>query len=199
MANGPHQILNSSNAPLSVTNLVSAGPTAVSVISEIPLTTHDGSATGQIVVPVSVVGGGAGGATQVEGVDAAGGTTSSNPIQLAGLSGTTVVALVATSAGALSVIPTLAKTTTAALSNVNYSGSNQTVVASNASRIGLMLFNDTDGSLFLKYGSGSSSSSFTVKVAAGGYWEMPQPIFTGILTGTGTGGSTGATRVTELT
>ena len=35
------------------------------------------------------------------------------------------------------------------------------------------MFNDSTANLFLKLGATASTTVFTVKIAAGGYWEMP--------------------------
>lgn len=85
-----------------------------------------------------------------------------------------------------------------ALSNVASSDSNVTLKAANASRRGLIIFNDSSAVLYIKFGATASSSSFTVKVAAGGYWEMPLPIYQGIVDGIWASAN-GNARVTELT
>lgn len=100
------------------------------------------------------------------------------------------------SKGATWTIPD--KTNTATLANVASSASNVTLQASNTSRIGLTIFNDSAQSLFVKYGATASSSSFTVKILAGGYWEMPQPIYTGIVDGIWVAAD-GSARMTEFT
>jgi len=87
----------------------------------------------------------------------------------------------------------------ASLSNVSSSASSVTLKAANTSRRGLLIFNDADKTLNVKYGATASSSSFTVQIAAGGYWEMPKPIYQGTLDGIWATGPTGAARVTELT
>jgi hypothetical protein len=58
-----------------------------------------------------------------------------------------------------------------------------TLQASNANRRQLVVVNDSTAVLYLKYGSGASATSYTVKLAAGDYWEMPLPAYTGIVTG----------------
>jgi hypothetical protein len=53
-----------------------------------------------------------------------------------------------------------------------------------------MVVNDSGGDLFIKFGSAASSTDYSVKVAAGGYYELPIPIYGGLVTGilsTGTG------------
>jgi hypothetical protein len=46
------------------------------------------------------------------------------------------------------------------------------------------VFNDSTAALFLKFGATASATSFTVKIAAGAYYEMPtRPTYTGIVDG----------------
>lgn len=87
----------------------------------------------------------------------------------------------------------------ATLANVNDSASSVTLQASNAARKGWTCFNDSDQALLVKFGATASATSFTVKIAAGGYYEMPRPIYTGVIDGIWAADSTGAARVTELT
>lgn len=92
----------------------------------------------------------------------------------------------------------LAVSQTARVTNVAASGSNQTLLAENhPGRIGAAVFNDADQPLYLKYGATASAASFTVKIGAGGHWEMPTPIYTGRIDGLWAGPPTGAARVTE--
>jgi hypothetical protein len=87
----------------------------------------------------------------------------------------------------------------ATLSNVSDAATSAPLVEANSSRKGLLVFNDSDQALYLKYGDNASSTSFTVKIAAGGYWEMPKPIYRGRIAGVWAANSSGAARVTELT
>lgn len=50
-------------------------------------------------------------------------------------------------------------------------------------RIGIVIHNNSTSILYIKYGSGVSSSSYTYKLAAGSHWEMPNSIFSGVITG----------------
>lgn len=86
---------------------------------------------------------------------------------------------------------------TATLANVAGSATNVTLLASNASRLGAYVFNDSSAALYVKLGATASTSSFTVKVAAGGYLELPHPCYTGILDGIWDS-STGNARITEV-
>lgn len=87
----------------------------------------------------------------------------------------------------------------AALTNINDSAANQTLVAANTSRRGLLAFNDSTVGLYLKYGATATITSFTVLIPAGGYWEMPSPIYQGIVDGIWASDAAGAVRLTELT
>lgn len=86
----------------------------------------------------------------------------------------------------------------ATLSNVNASGSAVTVLASNASRNGAIVYNDSTTNLRIKFGTAASATSFTYFLGPGATWEMPPAItYTGIITGIWDS-ATGAARVTEL-
>jgi hypothetical protein len=92
-------------------------------------------------------------------------------------------------------VPTIA---TATLSNVAAAAISTSLLAAGAYRKGVLVFNDADEALLLKYGATASATSYTVKIAAGGYWEMPWPVFTGALDGIWENAPTGAARITEL-
>lgn len=86
--------------------------------------------------------------------------------------------------------------------NVAGATSSQTLAASNTSRRGLTVYNDTTGTnaLYVLMGSPAATTSFTVKLGPGGYWEMPtfnMAIYTGAVTGIWDSAA-GNARVTEL-
>jgi hypothetical protein len=87
---------------------------------------------------------------------------------------------------------------TSSTANVTGSASSVTLLAANSARLGAMLFNDSSAALYVKLGATASTSSFTVKLAAGGYFELPHPCYTGIIDGIWDS-ATGAARVTEVT
>ena len=86
----------------------------------------------------------------------------------------------------------------ASVTPVGSSDSAVTLKAANTSRRGLLVYNDSTANLFLKLGSGASSSSFTFKLEAGDYYELPRPMYTGIVTGIWSAVN-GNALVTELT
>lgn len=87
---------------------------------------------------------------------------------------------------------------TATLANVAASASNVTLRASNTARMGLTIFNDSTASVYVKFGATASATSFTVFLGPGAYYELPNPVYTGIVDGIWTS-ATGSARVTEMT
>jgi hypothetical protein len=88
---------------------------------------------------------------------------------------------------------------TATLANVSDTDSSTTLAAANADRIGLIVVNDSTAILYLKYGSAATSTSCTYILGAGATWEMPHPIYVGLVAGVWASNASGAARVTELT
>jgi hypothetical protein len=86
---------------------------------------------------------------------------------------------------------------TATLANVAGSASSVTLIASNASRKGGTIWNDSTAILYVKFGTTASTTSATVKMVADSYYEIPYG-YTGIVTGIWAS-ATGSARVTELT
>jgi hypothetical protein len=86
--------------------------------------------------------------------------------------------------------------TTDTHSNVASSASNVTLLASNASRKGAAIYNDSTAILYVKFGATASATSFKVAMAAASYYEFPQPIYTGIVDGIWASAN-GNARITE--
>lgn len=84
---------------------------------------------------------------------------------------------------------------TPTLANVTMTGSSVTLQASNTARRNLMIFNDSGVTVYVKLGSSASSTSFTVKMVDQAYYELPNPVYTGIVSALGTSGDV---RVTEV-
>jgi hypothetical protein len=97
-----------------------------------------------------------------------------------------------------SISATFGTVATSTLTNVTVSTSNTTLVAANANRKALIIFNDASHSVFIKFGATASTSSFTFKLPDKETYEMPQPVYTGIIDAITSSGS-GSVRVTELT
>jgi hypothetical protein len=77
--------------------------------------------------------------------------------------------------------------------------SSTTLLAANATRKQALTFNDSTANLYLDLTGGTASTtSYTVKVGPGGYFEIPWPVYTGAVTGIWDSAA-GSARVTELT
>jgi len=98
--------------------------------------------------------------------------------------------------------PWITKNQRAATSNVasvSASATSTTCLASNANRLNATVYNDSSADLYLKLGATASTSSFTLKIAGGGYYELPVGnIYTGVIDCIWSS-ATGAARVTEMT
>lgn len=89
----------------------------------------------------------------------------------------------------------LTQPATPTLANVTMTGSSVTLAASNTARRNLMIFNDSGVTVYVKLGSTASSTSFTIKMADQSYYELPDPVYTGIVTALG---ASGDVRVSEV-
>lgn len=88
------------------------------------------------------------------------------------------------------------KSPTATLSNVSGSASSVTLLASNANRRGATIQNDSSAVLYVKFGATASTTSYTVKMVADSYYEIPFG-YTGIIDGIWAS-ATGSARITEM-
>jgi hypothetical protein len=68
-------------------------------------------------------------------------------------------------------------------SNIASSATNVTLLSANANRRSLSIFNDSTAVLYIKFGATASTSSYKLQIAAGGYYEMPQPAYPGQIDG----------------
>lgn len=78
---------------------------------------------------------------------------------------------------------TTTKPQTATTANVASSASNTTLFAAQGSVNGRTIYNDSTSVLYVKYGATASSSSYTVQLAAGAYYEFPAPVYGGQVDG----------------
>ena len=92
-----------------------------------------------------------------------------------------------------------ATSSSAATTSVANSVTSVTLLASNASRKSASIFNDdTAASLYVKLGATASATSYKIKIAPGGYFELPSPVYTGVVDGIATA-ATGSARISEET
>jgi len=71
----------------------------------------------------------------------------------------------------------------ATLANVSSSATNVTLFAASSSTSARTVYNDSTQVLYLKYGATASTTSYTVQLAAGAYYEFPQPVYDGQVDG----------------
>lgn len=75
------------------------------------------------------------------------------------------------------------KPTTATLANVASSGTSTTLFSAQSMVNARTIYNDSTQVLYVKFGTTASSSSYTVQMAAGAYYEFPQPVYAGRVDG----------------
>lgn len=91
-----------------------------------------------------------------------------------------------------------ARAATSSVTSVASSATSVTLLASNSARKGATVFNDSTAILYLKFGATASATSYTVQIAAGGYYEFPGPtVYSGIVDGIWSAAN-GNARLTEL-
>lgn len=90
------------------------------------------------------------------------------------------------------------KAATSAVTSVADAAANQTLLAANVARLGATIHNDSTVILYLKLGATASLTSFTVKMAADSYYEVPFS-YVGIIDGIWASDAAGSARITELT
>jgi hypothetical protein len=95
------------------------------------------------------------------------------------------------------VLTTKQAASTGTLANVASSASSVTLLASNANRLGATIHNDSTQILYVKFGTTASATSYTVKMVADAYYEVPFG-YTGRIDGIWASAN-GNARVTELT
>lgn len=88
--------------------------------------------------------------------------------------------------------------TASTLTNVAASATSVQLLASNTSRKMAIFYNDSNADLRIKFGTTASATSFTVLVTPDGYYQLPLPVYQGIIHGIWNT-SNGTVRITELT
>lgn len=86
---------------------------------------------------------------------------------------------------------------TSTVTSVSGSASSVELLASNTSRSGAYFYNDSSAECYLKLGTTASTTSFTIKMAASSFYELPSPVYTGKIDAIWAS-ATGAIRITEV-
>lgn len=163
--------------------------------SAVPVTDNGGSLTVDGTVAVS-------GSVAVTGTF----YQATQPVSLASVPSHAVTnagtfAVQAAQSGAWTVVTTggaVSSGGTATLTNVNDAATNATLLSANSSRMGFSIFNDSTSTLYMKFGTTASSTSYSVRIDPYGYYEMfGHGVYTGRIDGIWSVDSSGAARVTE--
>lgn len=98
------------------------------------------------------------------------------------------------------ITATPATSGTGTITSIAGAASSTQLLASNASRKGFTVFNESTAVLYLALATSASLTAYTVQIAASGYYEMPftPRVFTGAVFGIWSS-ATGNARITELT
>lgn len=125
------------------------------------------------------------------------GSTSPTPISPA-KAGQLPAALTAAGNLKVAIQEAPAKASSATLTAVAQSANSVAILAADPARLGATIFNDATLPLLLLLGSGqASATSFTLKMAADSYYEIPFG-YVGAVAGIWTGAGAGAARCTSL-
>jgi len=92
----------------------------------------------------------------------------------------------------------IGRSSTGTPSSVAASTSTQTLLAAATTRLGATVVNESSANLYLLYGSGASTTAYTVKLTPGAFFSLDTPIYTGIITGVWDA-ATGNARITQFT
>lgn len=90
------------------------------------------------------------------------------------------------------------KAPSSAVTSVAGSALSVTLLAANTNREGASIFNDSSVFLYVKLGATASLVDFTVKVPPASLYELPIPVYTGVIDGIWDS-ATGFARITETT
>lgn len=96
-------------------------------------------------------------------------------------------------------VVSLATADTTAITQVGDSAASVQLLAPNEGRLQASFFNDSTAIAYLKLGATASTASYTVKMAAGGFYELPHPVYTGVIDAIWASDAGGVMAITEFT
>jgi hypothetical protein len=97
-----------------------------------------------------------------------------------------------------SITTTVAQPTTGTTTSVAMSVVVATILALNAARLGAILWNNGAAAVFVRLAAGATTALFTIRLSNNSEWEIPYPVYTGIITGI-TSAGVATILATELT
>lgn len=95
-------------------------------------------------------------------------------------------------------LPVAQTCTGSTVTGVASSATNVMLLAANTNRRQAIVFNDSTSVLYVKLGTVAAATSYSYQVPAGGYLELPVPVYTGQIDGIWSTAN-GTAMVTELT
>lgn len=116
-------------------------------------------------------------------------------------SGNTIIATNTMPVGteqALIVRPTIPTSALATLTNITGTVNGVLVVATDGTRKGIYIVNDSTANLLVRLGTPATTASFSLKITTASSWQMPFPIFQGRIDAIWDATNVGAARVTVL-
>jgi hypothetical protein len=126
-----------------------------------------------------------------QAVGPAGSPPTTSVVSIQGVPGGTAIPVAQTSAAA--------GPTTGTPSNATVTTGLQTTLAANAARRGASFWSESTSTVYLALFTPATTSSYTVQLSpANPYYELPQPVYTGIITHIGSAAQ-GNLRITEMT
>ncbi len=96
---------------------------------------------------------------------------------------------------ALKTMPMITDTETT--SWVGYALVSTELLAANVLRKGVTIYNKSDGEVYVKHGTAATDESFKVKIPVDGYYEMPSPLYRGVIHGIWASATDGGVAITE--
>lgn len=118
------------------------------------------------------------------------------PVQIRTATGTAVDAL--TNDATHPLYTNNVTVSSASLSTLASSAISAQLLAANAARLGLILYNTDANAVLIKYGTTASASSFTYRIPPNGTWEMPGPVYAGRIDAIWEADGSGSLFATEL-
>lgn len=82
-------------------------------------------------------------------------------------------------------------------SQVNSAAATTTLLAANDARRGVTIANTDPNTLRVKLGPNASAADWSVPIMSGQVWEMPQPIYRGVITGIWDADGSGVAAISE--
>lgn len=89
------------------------------------------------------------------------------------------------------------KTQTAVVAQVAASATVVTLFTAQAGGNKRIIFNDASTAMYVKFGAAASLTDWTYKIAIGAAWDVPTPLYSGLITAIWDTGPTGQARITS--